>query len=204
MEGKCACATSKPPRVLGGIIKPCDWVGFTGRGFFQDNAALIDYVNSQHLAAPLICLGDGHDGVWNILREIATPEERWEILDWYHLKENLYKVGGSLKRLAQVEALLWQGQLDAAKNLLADCRRQQARKFEADLDKHRTRIVNYAYYQAEQLASIGSGAVESAACANWPPLTNFRGQMEPGVREPNVAIEMRVPQWSTRFLTVFA
>ena len=100
-------------------------------GFFQDNAALIDYVNSQHLAAPLVCLGDGHDGVWNIFREIATPEERWEILDWYHLKENLYKVGGSLKRLAQVEALLWQGQLDAAKNLLADCRRQQARKFEA-------------------------------------------------------------------------
>ncbi|NJO77027.1 MAG: ISKra4 family transposase, partial [Leptolyngbyaceae cyanobacterium RM1_406_9] len=29
-------------------------------------------------------------------------------------------------------------------------------------DKHRTRIVNYAYYQAELLCSIGSGAVESA------------------------------------------
>lgn len=131
-------------------------------GFFQDNAALIDYVNSQHLAAPLVCLGDGHDGVWNIFREIATPEQRWEILDWYHLKENLYKVGGSLKRLAQIEALLWQGQLEAARDLLADCRRQQARKFEAYLDKHRSRIVNYAYYQAEQLCSIGSGAVESA------------------------------------------
>jgi len=131
-------------------------------GFFQENLALIDYVSSQHLTAPLVCLGDGHDGVWNIFREIATTQERWEILDWYHLKENLYKVGGSLKRLTQAEALLWQGQIDAAKALFADCRRQQARKFEAYLDKHHTRIVNYAYYQAEQLCSIGSGAVESA------------------------------------------
>lgn len=32
----------------------------------------------------------------------------------------------------------------------------------AYLDKHQTRIVNYSYYQAEQLCSIGSGAVESA------------------------------------------
>jgi hypothetical protein len=28
----------------------------------------------------------------------------------------------------------------------------------AYLDKHQTRIVNYSYYQAEQLCSIGSGA----------------------------------------------
>ncbi len=30
------------------------------------------------------------------------------------------------------------------------------------LEKHRHRIVNYMYFQAEQLSSIGSGAVESA------------------------------------------
>jgi len=41
-----------------------------------------------------------------------------------------------------------------------DCRRKQARNFEAYLGKHRTRIVNYAYYQAEQLCSIGSGVVD--------------------------------------------
>jgi len=34
--------------------------------------------------------------------------ERREILDWYHLMENLHKVGGSLKRLRQAETLLWQ------------------------------------------------------------------------------------------------
>lgn len=71
-------------------------------------------------------------------------------------------MGGSLKRLAQAEAFLWQGQTDEAKALFSDCQRKQARNFEAYLDKHRTRIVNYAYYQAEELCSIGSGAVESA------------------------------------------
>jgi hypothetical protein len=131
-------------------------------GFFQDNPTLIDYVNAQPLRYPLVCLGDGHDGVWNLFRQIASEPQRWEILDWYHLKENLYKVGGSLKRLAQAETLLWQGQLDEAKALFAPCQRKQARNFEAYLEKHRTRIVNYAYYQAEQLCSIGSGAVESA------------------------------------------
>lgn len=131
-------------------------------GFFQANSALVDYVSCQPLMHPLVCLGDGHDGVWNLFSDIAPDSERWEILDWYHLKENLYKVGGSLKRLTQAEALLWQGKTEAAKALFKDCQRKQARNFEAYLNKHRTRIVNYAYYQAEQLCSIGSGAVESA------------------------------------------
>jgi len=130
--------------------------------FYQDNNSLIDYVNAQRLISPLVCLGDGHDGVWNLFRESATFEQRCEILDWYHLKENLYKVGGSLKRLAKAESLLWHGEREAAQALFADCRRKQARNFEAYLTKHRTRIVNYAYYQAEQLCSVGSGAVESA------------------------------------------
>lgn len=63
----------------------------------QNNLLLIDWVNSQHLVNPLVCLGDGHDGVWKLINELATPEARWEILDWYHLRENLYKFGGSLK-----------------------------------------------------------------------------------------------------------
>ncbi len=76
--------------------------------FFDDNQSLIDYVNSQPLVNPLVCLGDGHQGVWNLVQELGTDKQRWEILDWYHLKENLYKVGGSLKRLKQAETLLWQ------------------------------------------------------------------------------------------------
>lgn len=129
--------------------------------FFQDNLSLVDFVNAQPLRQPLVCLGDGHDGIWNLIAQLATKEARWEILDWYHLKENLFKVGGSLQRLRQAESLLWQGDVEAVIALFCDFRRQQAQNFCAYLAKHRLRIVNYAYYQAEQLCSIGSGAVES-------------------------------------------
>jgi len=130
--------------------------------FYQDNDSLIDYVRTQHLLSPLVCLGDGHPGVWNLFQEIALDTMRCEILDWYHLKENLYKVGGSLKRLTKAESFLWKGDIEAVRALFADCRCKQARKFETYLTTHQNRIVNYAYYQAEQLCSIGSGAVESA------------------------------------------
>lgn len=129
--------------------------------FFQDNQSLIDYINSQPLTTPLVCLGDGHDGIWNLVAEFGSSQWRWEILDWYHLRENLYKVGGSLKRLKQAESLLWQGQVAVVIKLFSDFQRRQARNFCAYLDKHRGRIINYAYFQAEQLCSIGSGAVES-------------------------------------------
>ncbi|MBW4637079.1 MAG: hypothetical protein KME05_02390 [Gloeocapsa sp. UFS-A4-WI-NPMV-4B04] len=32
---------------------------------FHNNAQLIDWVNEQPLAQPVVCLGDGHDGIWN-------------------------------------------------------------------------------------------------------------------------------------------
>ena len=99
-------------------------------------------------------------GSW--ARELATSQTRLEILDWYHLCENLYKVGGSLQRLKQAKSCLWQEKVDETIALFTDCRHQQAHNFIADLNQHRTRIVNYEYYLAEALCSIGSGAIESA------------------------------------------
>jgi len=131
-------------------------------GFFQDNLSLTDWVNSQRLTNPLFCLGDGHDGVWNLFEEIASPTSRQEILDWYHLRENLYKIGGSLKRLKQAEAKLWHGQVDEAIAYFVNSHRKQARNFCAYLAKHRHRLINYRDFQEQQLSSIGSGAVESA------------------------------------------
>jgi len=90
--------------------------------FFQSNLSLSDWVNSQRLLCPLVCLGDGHDGVWNLFEEIGSTAIRQEILDWYHLKENLYKVGGSLKRLKAAETFLWQG-LDLASALFVDLKK---------------------------------------------------------------------------------
>lgn len=129
---------------------------------FQNNQSLIDRVNSQPLSIPITCLGDGHDGIWNLIREIAVPEQRREILDWYHLTENLYKVNSSLKRLKQAEALLWKGQVDETIALLGNLKDKKAQNFCIYLEKHRARIINYDYYQAEGICSIGSGAVESA------------------------------------------
>jgi len=70
--------------------------------------------------------------------------------------------GWVIEAFEQAETLLWQGQVDAAKALFADCTTKQAQNFINYLDKHCDRIVNYQYYQAEQICSIGSGAVESA------------------------------------------
>lgn len=83
--------------------------------------------------------------------------QRQEILDWYHLKENLFKVGGSFKRLHQAEALLWHGDVEAVKTLFADCRHKQATNFCAYLDHHRSRILNYAYSQTMLLKPIPIG-----------------------------------------------
>ena len=55
-----------------------------------------------------------------------------------------------------------QKQLKKTSVLFTHCQGRRFKNFIADLDKHQARIVNYSYYQAEQLCSIGSGAVESA------------------------------------------
>lgn len=129
---------------------------------FQDNLSLIDWVNSQKPAHSLVCLWDGHDGVWKLIDELAPGGARSEILNWYHLKENLYKVAGSIKRLKQAESYLWHGQVNQAIALFTNCRLRQAQNFINYLNKHRHRLINYQLYQSESLCSIGSGAVESA------------------------------------------
>lgn len=100
----------------------CQWrdykaVNLHGQGveaFFQDNTGLVQWVKQQPLGNPLVSLGDGHDGVWNLFAEIGQKNQRREILDWYHLIENLEKVGGSSARRTRVKALLWSGQVDEA------------------------------------------------------------------------------------------
>ncbi len=50
----------------------------------------------------------------NQLKVVVQLQERIEILDWYHLIENLYKVGGSFQRIEEVKCFLWKGEVDAA------------------------------------------------------------------------------------------
>ncbi len=120
----------------------------------------MNWVNQQELSTPVTCLGDGHNGIWNLFSGIGSSEQRREILDWFHLRENLYKVGGSQQRLAAVEALLWKGKIDPAIEQFQDWQHERVETFIAYLNNHRGRIVNYDYFQAEGI-SIGSGAIES-------------------------------------------
>jgi hypothetical protein len=134
--------------------------GRAGIAFFQDNQGLLKWVNRQPLSSSVNCLGDGHDGVWNIMAKIGTIEHRREILDWYHLMENLHKVGGSNQRLRQAKNYLWYGLIDEAIGEFDDLNKKQGTNFQNYLRKHRSRIPDYQLYQSLGIC-IGSGSVES-------------------------------------------
>lgn len=131
-----------------------------GMAFFKDNESLVSWANALPLARQVDCLGDGHDGIWRVYDNIGQQHQRNEILDWYHLMENLHQIPGSNQRLQEARSLLWQGKVEQASCLFEACNSDEARKFRGYLDRHQSRIPNYAYYQAEGIA-IGSGDVES-------------------------------------------
>ena len=130
--------------------------------FYQDNEALINYINHQPLADILTCLGDGHEGIWKIISQLNPGKNRREILDWYHLIENLYKVGGSLKRRALAKELLWQGRVEPTLDLFKHGRQKKAQNFCKYLEKHRYRIVNYEQLSQDKICSprLGSGGID--------------------------------------------
>lgn len=131
------------------------------KAWFQENKALSNWVNQQSLGNPLTCIGDGHPGIWNLVESFESPGDKREILDWFHLVENLHKVGGSNRRLKKAENLLWQGKVDETITLISPLKKKEAQNFCDYLETHRHRIVNYNYYQEEAICSIASGAVES-------------------------------------------
>ena len=163
--------------VDGGMVKvrteqkgqACQWLEYKSArvsglyygATFKENAILCAWLNTQPLGRQLTCVGDGHDGVWNVFAEVGDGHQRLEILDWFHLKENLYAVDGSMQRLNQAEEDLWHGRVEAAIEQFDDCQSKQAKRFQGYLERHRTRLVNYSYLQAEGI-TIGSGAVESS------------------------------------------
>ncbi len=85
--------------------------------------------------------------IWNLFREIGEEQERIEILDWYHLIENLYKVGGSFHRIEEVKCFLWKGEVDDAISCFEGWSEPQVENFITYLNKHKHRIVNYGYFQ---------------------------------------------------------
>lgn len=128
--------------------------------FFGQNEDLVAWLKTQLMASLVVCLGDGHPGIWNLFAQIGDQQNRLEILDWYHLMENLEKVGGSAARLSRVRCHLWRGEVEQALAEFDDWQHPRVDNFRVYLKRHCHRLVNYDYYQCEGI-SIGSGAVES-------------------------------------------
>jgi Helix-hairpin-helix motif len=63
----------------------------------------VDY--SQPLGELVICLGDGHDCIWNIFEQIANPEQRFEIPDSHLTQSNLQSQKQLLAKFHSVEYL---------------------------------------------------------------------------------------------------
>ena len=71
------------------------------------------------------------------------------MIDWLQkqLKEHLYNVGGSLRRLNRAEDLLWQGDVEQSIALFEGCKFKRAINFLDYLRSHRYRIPEYGYLQ---------------------------------------------------------
>jgi hypothetical protein len=135
--------------------------GSVCEAFFQDSDGLQAWYERQPRAMTLTSLGDGHDGVWTVIDRLSQSVPiRRPVLDWYHLKENLYKDSGSLKRLQGVENLLWHGWVESALEAFETLKQPQAQRFRQYLQKHRHRIPDYNRYRQLGIP-IGSGEVES-------------------------------------------
>ena len=65
------------------VEKPCEWRDYKAitlhklgmAATFQDNAGLSDWVNRQPRSFRLTCIGDGHDGIWNLITTIRAPRQ---------------------------------------------------------------------------------------------------------------------------------
>lgn len=122
--------------------------------FFQAQEELITWINNQPLARVVTCLGDG-----NLIKKI-DKEERREVLDWYHLVENIQKVKVSKKVKRQIETYLWQWEQDSAIKELNGSKQKEAINFINYVKKHESRMPDYGLYQDLGIC-IGSGSVES-------------------------------------------
>jgi hypothetical protein len=151
---------------------------------FKDDELLVKKLEKLKKKETVYLLGDGHDGVWNVFKELSC--NKCEILDWYHLMENLYKYGVLLhpqkfskKRITNYKKLLWSGKKEKViKKLQVD------NNFRKYLEKHRGRLINYELHKIEKLSSIGSGAVESSV-KQIAARTNISGARwnEQGIRK---------------------
>lgn len=122
--------------------------------WFQENDQLVEWVNHQSFDVVLNCVGDGHPGIWNLVNQFNPQGETRQILDWFHLVENLYKVGDSLRCIAQAKQLLWKGKVNETISLFSTLKKKAAYNFRTYLQNHRHRIINYDYFYHQNICAI--------------------------------------------------
>jgi len=134
----------------------------TCEAFFQQAEQLQAWSEQQPLSPIFTCLGDGHDGVWRLTTNFggSLVSIRREVLDWFHLVENLHKVQMLPPMRKWLEHLLWYGAVESALRFLSPIKQHQSQCFQNYLRKHRQRLPDYHLYQQLGLP-IGSGKVES-------------------------------------------
>lgn len=114
--------------------------------WFKSPSSLLAWVSTRPLESLLYALGDGHCGIWALFEQMSMPGCVDESLDWFHLKENLYKVETIAEQLKVISSLLWEGRVSSARSQLEKIDHVSAQRFSAYLERHTGRIPNYRYY----------------------------------------------------------
>jgi hypothetical protein len=160
----------------------------------------------------LTTVNDGADWIWGLV-QTYLPDNRVEVLDWYHAVENLAKAaraafGEEAKEtqswLAQRKTELWNGQLMQVERALCHLplrykeRGKAIRQVKGYIDKHWARL-HYDLFR-EEGRPIGSGTVESGAknVVAWRMKRGGQRWSRPGATRMLAALgEVHSERWDT-------
>jgi hypothetical protein len=140
----------------------------------QVKARLEKYCGEKE--ADLVCIGDGADWIWNMMKEIV-PQGMTEILDWYHISEKIWNLANELYlgdekkiNLFADEQLKWleKGNPEIILQNMLELKGKEKDKLKFEMidkligyiEKNKEKM-RYDMYK-KQGYCIGSGAIESA------------------------------------------
>lgn len=171
-------------------------------------------------AEQLVVLADGAEWIWNDI-DLIFPSESFdvvELLDWYHLFENLWKAARALF-VDETEQARWIGELkrrqrirDTGRSIEAELQRQLAQPLSAQQRDTVERVLNYVYANSHRMRYAyfrhrgwprGSAAIESVNHGVIQARFKLPG-MRWTVEGANRMLNLRCAYFSGRWDAVFA